>query len=102
MSATKTLFSWRGPRRAPTPLHSAPSDVPITWVCAWACDTRKIDVKLKAIACALMLAAVSAAASASAPCEPVNGHSFVCGAERPEDLAHIPGTRWLIASGFAH
>jgi hypothetical protein len=25
---------------------------------------------------------------------------FVCGAERPEDLAHIPGTRWLIVSGF--
>jgi hypothetical protein len=28
--------------------------------------------------------------------------SFVCGAERPEDLARIPGTRWLIASGFAN
>lgn len=27
--------------------------------------------------------------------------SFVCGADKPEDLAHIPDTPWLIASGFA-
>jgi hypothetical protein len=27
--------------------------------------------------------------------------SFVCGNEHPEDLAPIPGTRWLIVSGFA-
>src|SRR4051812_2322246 len=26
---------------------------------------------------------------------------FVCGAERPEDLARIPGSPWLIASGFS-
>jgi len=26
---------------------------------------------------------------------------FVCGAEHPEDLAHIPDTAWLIASGFS-
>lgn len=31
------------------------------------------------------------------------GHalSYLCGAERPEDVIAIPGTRWLIASGFA-
>jgi len=28
--------------------------------------------------------------------------SFICGAQRPEDLAQIPGTRWLIASGFTN
>lgn len=27
--------------------------------------------------------------------------SYVCGAARPEDVVAIPGTRWLIASGFA-
>jgi hypothetical protein len=27
--------------------------------------------------------------------------SFICGVERPEDLARIAGTRWLIASGFS-
>lgn len=26
---------------------------------------------------------------------------FVTGAIKPEDLAHVPGTRWVIASGFA-
>ena len=33
-------------------------------------------------------------------CEPSDGHSFICGAQRPEDLARIPGTRWLVFSGF--
>jgi hypothetical protein len=36
-----------------------------------------------------------------APCDAVNGLSFICGVERPEDLARIAGTRWLIASGFS-
>src|SRR5690348_6713925 len=34
-------------------------------------------------------------------CSPTAGLQFVCGAEHPEDLAHIPGTQWLIASGFS-
>jgi hypothetical protein len=34
-------------------------------------------------------------------CEPVDGLQFVCGLEKPEDLARIPDSRWLIASGFA-
>jgi hypothetical protein len=33
-------------------------------------------------------------------CAPLQGMSFICGVERPEDLARVPGTRWLIASGF--
>src|SRR4249920_3900768 len=33
-------------------------------------------------------------------CAPTNGLSFVCGAQNPEDLVPIPGTRWLIASGM--
>ena len=43
----------------------------------------------------------SEAAPRSADCEPVQGLQFICGADRPEDLAHIPGTRWLIVSGFS-
>jgi len=27
---------------------------------------------------------------------------FLCGAQRPEDVVRIPGTRWLIFSGFAN
>ena len=35
-------------------------------------------------------------------CEPNDGHSFICGAQRPEDLARIPNTRWLVFSGFSN
>jgi hypothetical protein len=34
-------------------------------------------------------------------CTPSGELHFVCGAEHPEDLAHIPRTPWLIASGFS-
>lgn len=33
-------------------------------------------------------------------CGPVNDFDFICNMERPEDLKVIPGTRWIIASGF--
>jgi hypothetical protein len=45
-------------------------------------------------------AAVAPPAQA-AGCEPSQGLHFVCGTLKPEDLAHIPGTRWLITSGFS-
>jgi hypothetical protein len=34
-------------------------------------------------------------------CESDGELHFVCGLKQPEDLARIPGTRWLIASGFS-
>jgi hypothetical protein len=34
-------------------------------------------------------------------CTPSAELRFICGAERPEDLAEIPGSPWLIASGFS-
>ena len=43
------------------------------------------------------------AAQPAAPasgCGPVGQLSFICGMQHPEDLAQIPGTRFLIASGF--
>jgi hypothetical protein len=45
----------------------------------------------------------AAAGSAPAACAPEGKAAlrYVCGAEHPEDLAHVPGTRWLIASGFS-
>ena len=42
----------------------------------------------------------STSPDAAEACAPANGHSFLCGADRPEDLARIPGTRWLVFSGF--
>src|ERR1700733_14761715 len=37
---------------------------------------------------------------ATTSCPPTNGLNFVCGAQNPEDLVPIPGTRWLIAGGM--
>ena len=45
----------------------------------------------------MMLAALLAAAS----CPAGASLNYVCGAEHPEDVVALPGTRWLIASGFA-
>lgn len=62
---------------------------------------------LAAAALALSLAATAtppatAQTPATAPgCDPVGELGFVCGARNPEDLVRIPGSRWLIASGFA-
>ncbi|MBS1200640.1 MAG: hypothetical protein H6R27_1318 [Proteobacteria bacterium] len=39
--------------------------------------------------------------SAPAACPPASGFGLLCGQTRPEDLARIPGTRWVIASGFS-
>jgi hypothetical protein len=39
--------------------------------------------------------------AAPADCAPASCFDYVCGQTRPEDLARIPGTRWIIASGFS-
>lgn len=51
----------------------------------------------------LAAAALLTAWPARAACtpDPDPDLSYVCGAEKPEDVLAIPGTRWLIASGFA-
>lgn len=36
-----------------------------------------------------------------ASCSIAGELSFVCGADRPEDLVRVPGTRWVITSGFS-
>ncbi|UYY77829.1 hypothetical protein [Sphingomonas sp. R1] len=45
-----------------------------------------------------MLAPVQSAAPACTPDPPL---AYVCGAEKPEDVLVLPGTPWLIASGFS-
>lgn len=45
--------------------------------------------------------AACAAESAASSCSSVSGLHLVCGQERPEDIARIPDTRWLIVSGFS-
>lgn len=34
-------------------------------------------------------------------CDPAGDYSFVCGLKSAEDLVLVPGTKWIIASGFA-
>jgi hypothetical protein len=57
-----------------------------------------------AVQCALQSASAADLLSVAATpesCAPVGGLSFVCGLNGPEDIALIPGTRWLVASGLA-
>ena len=44
---------------------------------------------------------MTAAQSQPAGCAPSGGLNFICGLQAAEDLAPVPGTRWLIASGMA-
>ena len=44
----------------------------------------------------------SAASARIEHCEPRGNLGFLCGAQRPEDVVRIPGTRWLIYSGFSN
>jgi hypothetical protein len=53
------------------------------------------------IALSLLAAALPAAAPPPADCPADPALSYVCGPEKPEDVLALPGTRWLIASGFA-
>jgi len=46
------------------------------------------------------LVAQAQSPQATTACAPTNGLNFVCGAQNPEDLVPIPGTRWIIASGM--
>jgi hypothetical protein len=47
------------------------------------------------------LLAVSLASASPADCTPDPQLEYVCGPVKPEDVVAMPGTPWLIASGFA-
>lgn len=51
----------------------------------------------------LFISALLAFASpgAAAECDPVGGAQFVCNQLAPEDLALVPGGKWVISSGYA-
>ena len=49
----------------------------------------------------LTLLFAAAASAQAAGCPPDRELAYVCGAEKPEDVLALPGTRWLISSGFA-
>lgn len=63
---------------------------------------RGLSILGGAAALALAGCATLPSATPSADiCAPTAQFRFVCGASKPEDLAHIPDTPWIIASGFA-
>jgi sugar lactone lactonase YvrE len=51
-------------------------------------------------AAAFLAATLTAASPQARDCAPHDGLSFVCGPVGSEDIAQIPGTGWLIASGL--
>jgi hypothetical protein len=59
-------------------------------------------IGLFALPAACLVAMSSPAAQAEeAGCEPAGDYGFVCGIPNPEDLVHVPGTKWIIASSLA-
>lgn len=56
--------------------------------------------RLLAIVIALSALAFSAVLQADDGCEGSGIYSYVCGPVNAEDLVLIPGTRWIVASGF--
>jgi len=60
----------------------------------------KLPLYLVALIIIYMMFALPTAQGASDGCEGVEGYSYVCGPVSAEDLVHIPGTKWIIASGF--
>lgn len=49
----------------------------------------------------LALALTAAVLDPPHPCAPDSSLSYICGLAKPEDVVALPGTRWLVASGFA-
>ncbi len=57
--------------------------------------------RARAVLFAALLMSSAAPAFASEDCAPAQSLSFLCGAIKPEDLKQIPGTAYLVASGFS-
>jgi len=54
------------------------------------------------VALAILLLFVSTfVVAAEDSCEPSGGYGFICGPQNAEDLVLVPGTAWIIASGYA-
>jgi hypothetical protein len=77
----------------------------------WACDSRCNSQRARRfdLASAFFLALAIGQSSSMAVAEQPTNHcaststlQFICGAERPEDVARVPDTRWLIFSGFSN
>jgi len=56
-----------------------------------------------ALVCVAIYASLSAggAQTPASGCAPAGGLNFICGVHNAEDLAVVPNTRWMVASGMA-
>ena len=62
-------------------------------------ESRKRVYKFVSLAI-LVATAISTAHGAADGCEDSSGYSYICGPVSAEDLVLIPGTKWVVASGF--
>ncbi|MFL5268254.1 MAG: hypothetical protein ACJ8AH_16955 [Stellaceae bacterium] len=61
----------------------------------------KTIIFLRLLAAGVVTIGGNSSATAAEPCNPVGKLHFVCGPMNSEDLVQIPGTDWIVASGFA-
>jgi len=60
-----------------------------------------LNLALKLLCLSLLLSCNPALAeTAEDDCQPSGDYGFVCGLQSAEDLVRVPGTSWIIASGF--
>jgi hypothetical protein len=57
--------------------------------------------RIAAIVLLLASTVVSSAAMQSGACEPLGNVRFICGVISPEDLVAVPGSEWVVVSGYA-
>ena len=63
--------------------------------------TRLLIICLTTLLPMLAFAAPASDGDASADCAPAGDYRYVCGPRSAEDLVRVPGTSWIIASGFS-
>src|SRR4051794_29046115 len=63
--------------------------------------TRTAKTLVAGLVALVGIALCDRGALAQEPCNPAGNLQFVCGAMNAEDLVQVPGTDWVIASGFA-
>lgn len=62
--------------------------------------TRRTVMRLSTIVGASICVLLQVGARTAGPCDPAGNVRFVCDQSSPEDLAIVPGGRWVIASGM--
>lgn len=62
---------------------------------------RLLPIAVIAMAMTLALLSIDRAVAADQSCTAAGNLKFICGVYNAEDLVQVPGTKWIIGSGFA-